>query len=225
MSFFSKGRPVSAGGSGQPPAAPRYASQLEKIASSANPLLGGSQPSWHGGSGGGGAGVGGGGGRAPITGYGALAGGARGDGYWGPKPSRGGGGGCGGGGMGQHDAYDDDDGPGRMRDDTSRKRKHDDVWRPNQTTGKLGKQPKPPKSPSSSQPSKPKPVAGASADGSPYRPPLRRCVVSSKAVRAMQTAVDAPLPPGLLQESDVHLSSSAPDLAYLERSARRRTRR
>ena len=121
--------------------------------------------------------------------------------------------------MWQHDAYDDDDGPGRMRDDTSRKRKHDDVWRPNQTTGKLGKQPKPPKSPSSSQPSKPKPVAGASADGSPYRPPLRRCVVSSKAVRAMQTAVDAPLPPGLLQESDVHLSSSAPDLAYLEKRA------
>ena len=155
MGAFSNGRPVSAGGSGQPPPRPPPAwhAQLEKMQT--NPLLSGSQPGLplRGGSSGFGGGSG-----APITGYGALAtgqsraglGGAsdpRGDGYWGAKPPafiRSGGGGGGSSGM-----Y----GTGSPLDVNANKRKYSDVWAPSGATGKVGKQPKPPgKSPNSSKP-------------------------------------------------------------------------
>jgi ATP-dependent RNA helicase DHX57 len=116
----------------------------------------------------------------------------RGDGYWGPKP-----GGFQGGGGGDKRKY-----PGS-----------DDVWRPNDSAGKLGKQPKGPKSPSAKAPAK---VAGATKDGSPWHPPLRRVTVARAAVDAMRHACDAELPPGLLDQAEIQKISSVPDLSYLD---------
>ena len=224
MGAFSNGRPVSAGGSGQPPPRPPPAwhAQLEKMQT--NPLLSGSQPGLplRGGSSGFGGGSG-----APITGYGALAtgqsraglGGAsdpRGDGYWGAKPPafiRSGGGGGGSSGM-----Y----GTGSPLDVNANKRKYSDVWAPSGATGKVGKQPKPPgKSPNSSKP--PAKAPGATADGSPWHPPLRRVSVSGEAMRAMRGALAVPAPPGLILEhaldDTVKPSGSVPDLTYLDKKA------
>ncbi len=122
----------------------------------------------------------------------------RGEGYWGPKP--GGGGGSIGGHAGDKRKY-----PGS-----------DDVWKPNDTAGKVGKQPKLPKSPSTKAPAK---VAGATTDGSPWHPPLRRVTVARAAIDAMRHACDAELPEGLLDEAEIHKISSVPDLTYLDAPA------
>ena len=122
----------------------------------------------------------------------------RGEGYWGPKP--GGGGGSIGGHAGDKRKY-----PGS-----------DDVWKPNDTAGKVGKQPKLPKSPSEKAPAK---VAGATKDGSPWHPPLRRVTVARAAIDAMRHACDAELPEGLLDEAEIHKISSVPDLTYLDAPA------
>ena len=200
MGAFSNGRPVSAGGTGYPAPPPRpppswhsasLNAQLDKMAT--NPLLaGGSAPAPPARPSGGG---------GPITGYGALAAGGdargyggvggsrgRGDGYWGPKPGAGYGGG---GGYAGSDAG---------------KRKYGDVWAPSGAGGTFGKQPKAPKSTSGS----PKKVPGATKDGSPWHPPLRRVAVAPPAIRAMRRAAEAPTPPGLLEESAVHGVSSVP---------------
>jgi ATP-dependent RNA helicase DHX57 len=228
MGIFTKGRPVSAGGTGQPPAAPKWQQQLAKVAGGGNPLLSGAG----GGGMGGGGGGGGGGGSAPLTGYGAVAsssaaarsflagggsfgavggssgGAGRSDGYWGAKPGTAASYGGGGGGSSSQMM---------QQDGGANKRKYADVWAPNQQTGFTGRQPKAPKPAKSN---KPKKVEGSTADGSPWHPPLRRVTVAQPALRAMRAAVDAPAPPGLLEESDVHTVSSVPDLAYLDRKAR-----
>jgi ATP-dependent RNA helicase DHX57 len=222
MGPFAKGRPVSAGGTGLPPTPPAWRQQ--QVAGGANPLMSGAS----------GFGGGGGGGGGSITGYGAVAarsagsfgvgggsmglggggGGAaagRPDGYWGAKPAGYGGGG--------------------MMSDGNNKRKYDDVWEPNAAAGMQGKQPKgggkPPKGGGKFGGGGKKAGGGgggggggATADGSPWHPPLRRVTVAQPALRAMRAAVDAPMPPGLLEESDVHTVSSVPDLAYLDRKAK-----
>ena len=205
---------MSAGGTGYPAPPPRpppswhsasLNAQLDKMAT--NPLLAGGSAPAHSArpSGGGG----------PITGYGALAVGGdargyggvggsrgRGDGYWGPKP------GAGYGGAGGYAGSD------------AGKRKYGDVWAPSGAGGTFGKQPKAPKSTSGS----PKKVPGATKDGSPWHPPLRRVAVAPPAIRAMRRAAEAPTPPGLLEESAVHGVSSVPDLAYLDKKAGEVTR-
>ena len=198
MGAFSNGRPASAGGTGQAPSWHSSGTQSALArAGGANPLL--ANPRIAGG-GGGGYGALARGGAAPTTGYGALAhGGAGGrpEGYWGPKPGAGGNG-------------------GGFSQPSSR-----DVWTPSGTSGIVGKQPKGPGSygAAASPNKKPKPVAGATKDGSPWMPPLRRVVVAAPAMRAMRSAADAPTPPGLLDTPDFHGVSSVPDLAHLDKKA------
>ena len=134
MGAFSNGRPQSAGGTGQL----SWRGGLSNMASAPNPLMQGGAfpgapprasqlppPPPVRGYGGGGYGALAQAGRA-SSGMGGMGSG-RGEGYWGPKP--GGGGGSIGGHAGDKRKY-----PGS-----------DDVWKPNDTAGKVGKQPKLPK--------------------------------------------------------------------------------
>ena len=202
MGAFSNGRPASAGGTGQAPSWHSSGTQSALArAAGANPLLA-ANPSFLAGGGGGRYASFGqqGGGSAPSTGYGALArGGAGGrpEGYWGPKPGAGGNG-------------------GGFSQPSSR-----DVWTPSGTSGFVGKQPKGSGSygAAASPNKKPKPAAGATKDGSPWAPPLRRVVVAAPAMHAMRAAADAPTPPGLLDTPDFHGASSVPDLAHLDKKA------
>ena len=188
MGAFSKGRPTSAGGTGQPPSwhSSGTNAALAK-AGGANPLLLSGNPSFA---------PGGGGGHrttqsaAPVTGYGALTTG-RPQGYWGPKPGAGSGGGY-----------------------AQPSKSQGDVWAPTTSSGFVGKQPK-----NKSSPAKPKQAAGATKDGSPWAPPLRRVVVNQSAMRAMRAAADAPTPPGLLEVPNFQGASSVPDLAHLDKKA------
>ena len=205
MGAFSNGRPASAGGTGQAPSWHSSGTQSALArAAGANPLL--ANPSFAPMAGGGGGGRYAsfgqqGGGAAPTTGYGALArGGAGGrpEGFWGPKPGAGGNG-------------------GGFSQPSSR-----DVWTPSGTSGFVGKQPKGSGSfgaAGASSNKKPKPAAGATKDGSPWAPPLRRVVVGAPAMRAMRAAADAPTPAGLLDTPDFHGASSVPDLAHLDKKA------
>ena len=200
MGAFSKGRPESAGGTGQPPSWHSSGTQsaLAK-AGGANPLLVQANPSFGAGGGArstsfGQQGAGG----APVTGYGALARGntlnARPEGYWGAKT-----------GTGAGQGY-------------AQPSKGKDVWTPAGTSGFVGKQPKGAGSGNKSGGSgKPKPAAGATKDGSPWAPPLRRVVVNQSAMRAMRLAADAPTPPGLLDNTDFKAASSQPDLHHLDK--------
>jgi ATP-dependent RNA helicase DHX57 len=197
MGAFSNGRPASAGGTGQAPSWHSAGTQSALArAAGANPLL--ANPSFAPNVGGGG-GSGGryasfgqqGGGSAPTTGYGALArGGAGGRPEGYWGPKPGAGGG--------------------FSQPSSR-----DVWTPSGTSGFVGKQPKG----TGQANKKPKPAAGATKDGSPWAPPLRRVVVAAPAMQAMRAAADAPTPAGLLDTPDFHGASSVPDLAHLDKKA------
>ena len=89
---------------------------------------------------------------------------------------------------------------------------------PARRLGRLGSNPRS-EAPTADDSSKPKKADGA-ADGSPWRPPLRRVTVAPPALRAMRAAVDASAPPACWRRL-TYQGELRPDLTYLDKKAKR----